>query len=177
MALTHKLMGISFTLDGRFPYLLGIPNICQASRPSIQLVRNLKHYQLDSIYKVTYTLFSLILWDIIFKWFSFSIVTAQTQPQPQLFLKSGEIRQSPKQRSARLGFHSQERYRDIFFLGLKFETETETQILESRDREFDETFFLTFSRPRLNFSYFRDRDLDESQNRDFSRPRLFHYDF
>ena len=54
-----------------------------------------------------------------------------------------------KQRSARLGFHSRDRYRDFLFLGLRFETETETQILKSRDREFDETFFLTFSRPRL----------------------------
>ena len=34
------------------------------------------------------------------------------------------------------------------------------KFLESRDRDFDKTFFLTIwrPRPRLNFSYFRDRD-------------------
>ena len=39
------------------------------------------------------------------------------------------------------------------------------KILESRDQDFDKTFYLAFLRPRLrprwNFSYFRDRDLDE----------------
>ena len=67
------------------------------------------------------------------------------------------------QRSARLGFHSRDRYRDFFFLGLKFETETETQIFGiSRSRvwrDFFSDFFETetetetelfiFSRPRL----------------------------
>ena len=93
--------------------------------------------------------------------------------------------------STRLGLHSRDRYRNFFFLGLKFETETETQIFGiSRSRVWRDFFSDSFEtetelfifsrprlRPRLKFSYFRDRDLDESQNRDFSRPRLFHYDF
>ena len=65
--------------------------------------------------------------------------------------------------SMRLGLHSRDRYRDFFFLGLKFETETETQIFGiSRSRvwrDFFSDFFETetetetelfiFSRPRL----------------------------
>ena len=52
------------------------------------------------------------------------------------------------------------------------------KILESRDRDFDETFFWLFETETELFIFSRPRlRLDESQNRDFSRPRLFHYDF
>ena len=82
-----------------------------------------------------------------------------------------------------LGLHSRDRYRDFFFLGLKYETETETQ-------------FLGFSRPRLwryFFSYFFETETETElfiisrpwlrlgwvSEWDFSRlrPRLFHYGF
>ena len=91
-----------------------------------------------------------------------SLVHSSISP---LFLKHDK-------RSARLGLHSRDRYRDYDFLSLKYETETQNFGI-SRLRLWQD-FFLAFFRPRLNFSYFGDRDLNESQNRDYAKPRLFH---
>ena len=106
-------MGLSFTLDGqfgspiecRFPYVLWLPKVCQASHPSVQPVQNLKllwtNNSMNWILSIKlHKFFASTFCDLIF-----SIVTAQPQPQPKLILKLGERRQSTKRTPTTITTH------------------------------------------------------------------------